>query len=95
MHRNRAKLVMLAALGGQPAPEFAGYALAFYFPTKVRRDDDNAAASCKAYRDGIADALKMDDHRLPMVAGPIMGHDPANPRLEITLIRKNHENQKA
>ena len=34
-----------------------------YPPDKRRRDDDNAYAACKPYRDGIADALGIDDSR--------------------------------
>jgi crossover junction endodeoxyribonuclease RusA len=37
--------------------------LDFYAPDKRRRDDDNMIASFKAGRDGIADALGVDDHR--------------------------------
>ena len=35
----------------------------FYPPDKRRRDDDNVFAAFKAYRDGIADALGIDDSR--------------------------------
>ena len=35
----------------------------FYPPDRRRRDDDNCFASTKAYRDGIADALGIDDSR--------------------------------
>lgn len=35
----------------------------FYPPDKRRRDDDNAVAGFKAARDGIADALGVDDSR--------------------------------
>lgn len=35
----------------------------FYPPTKRMPDDDNMLSRCKAYRDGIADALKIDDKR--------------------------------
>lgn len=35
----------------------------FYPPDKRRRDDDNMVASFKASRDGIADALQVDDRR--------------------------------
>lgn len=89
MHRRRAKMATLEALNGQPAPEVAGYVLRFFFKTRQHRDDDNAAASCKAYRDGIADALRIDDHTLRMVCSPEMRHDPENPRLEITLCSEN------
>lgn len=84
--RHRAKLTALAAFANQPGPHvYQHYTLAFHFPNAIRRDDDNAAAACKAYRDGIADALKMDDHHLTMSAAPLILTDPANPRLEITL----------
>lgn len=33
----------------------------FYPPTKRIPDDDNMLARCKGYRDGIADALGVDD----------------------------------
>ena len=33
----------------------------FYPPDRRRRDDDNMVGSFKAYRDGIADALGVDD----------------------------------
>ena len=84
-HRQRAQLRTLEALAGHRL-SFAGYSLAFHYPEdKRRRDDDNAAASCKAYRDGIADALHIDDHNLPMVALPTFAIDREHPRLEITL----------
>jgi hypothetical protein len=62
-----------------------GYSLAFYFRTNRRRDDDNAEACCKAYRDGIAEALNMDDHDLPKAGLSTFAVDAKNPRLEITL----------
>lgn len=33
----------------------------FCYPTNARRDRDNLLAACKAYQDGIADALGIDD----------------------------------
>lgn len=35
----------------------------FYAPDKRRRDDDNLLSSLKPYRDGIAEALGIDDTR--------------------------------
>jgi crossover junction endodeoxyribonuclease RusA len=35
----------------------------FYPPDHRRRDDDGLIASMKSARDGIADALKIDDRR--------------------------------
>lgn len=89
--RRLAKLLTLEALGhachapGLPVPAFAGYSLAHYFPTAARRDDDNADAACKAYRDGIADALGIDDRQLPKVRLSTIAKDATNPRVEITL----------
>lgn len=37
--------------------------MTFYPPDRRRRDDDNAIGSFKSYRDGIADAIKVDDHK--------------------------------
>lgn len=58
-------------------PIFAGYSLAFFFGDRRRRDDDNAVAACKSYRDGIADALRIDDSALPMLTRPFMCQDIA------------------
>jgi hypothetical protein len=60
--------------------------LAFFLPDARHRDDDNLAASCKAYRDGIADGLKVDDSTLALAGRPSLTIDRANPRVEITLI---------
>ena len=84
-HRNRAKLRTLEALNGHPSPKFSGYTLAFHFATLRDRDDDNAAASCKAYRDGIADGLKVNDSTLPLLSTPTLAIDKELPRVEITL----------
>ena len=83
--RQQARLKTLALLAGAKAPAFAGYALAFFWPDKRHRDDDNALASCKAYRDGVADALGIDDRTLRLIQVPVMHHDKNNPRLEFTL----------
>lgn len=37
--------------------------LEFVPPDRRRRDDDNLIAAFKAGRDGLADALRVDDHR--------------------------------
>jgi hypothetical protein len=90
-HRTRARLATLELLGLQyhsrdlPIPMFTGYTLAHYFKTAAYRDDDNADAACKAYRDGIADALGIDDRQLPKLALSTFHKDATNPRVEITL----------
>lgn len=48
--------------------------ITFYPPDRRHRDDDNLVASFKNYRDGIADALGIDDKRIrihPVVADEI------------------------
>lgn len=50
--------------------------ITFYPPDKRLRDDDNIIASFKSGRDGVADALGMDDHRFvchPYVSTEIGG----------------------
>lgn len=53
--------------------------LDFHPATRRGRDDDNFTAAFKAGRDGIADALAIDDSRFRVV--PVMhGFDPAIPQ---------------
>lgn len=92
-HRIAAVLLTRSALTTlfTAPPTFTGYSLTFHYPDLRRRDDDNAIGSTKAYRDGIAEALGIDDHTLRLhphsgtdVVGMLL--DRENPRLEITLI---------
>lgn len=64
--RADAHLLTRAALGRAPvtfAPGPIRFAVVAYPPDRRRRDDDGIIASLKAARDGIADALGVDDHR--------------------------------
>lgn len=49
----------------------------FYPPTAAKHDDDNLGASVKGFRDGIAQALNMDDNRFQMrpiqIGKPVKG----------------------
>jgi hypothetical protein len=63
---------------------FKGYRLDFYWPTKRRRDKDNAAAMCKAYLDGVADCTGQDDSEWDF-DGVRFDIDRENPRLEIVF----------
>jgi crossover junction endodeoxyribonuclease RusA len=60
-------LATLAAMQGGGAPKWSSPQLAFvitaYPPDKRTRDDDNVKASLKGHRDGIAQALGIDDSR--------------------------------
>lgn len=51
-------------------------AVSFTFrpPTKARRDLDNLISATKAHRDGIADALSVDDSKFRLTAqmGPVV-----------------------
>lgn len=49
-----------------------------------RRDDVNLIASCKAYEDGIQDAIGQDDSTWS-INRPVHHHDPDDPRLEIYI----------
>lgn len=74
---------------GREVPAFTGYALDFYFPKDIW-DDDNADASFKAYRDGIAHALGIDDRILRKSRLSTYQIDQENPRLEVTLYATPH-----
>jgi hypothetical protein len=69
---------------GTPPP-ITGYTLHFHFPTKRLQDDDNAAAMFKSSRDGIADALQIDDRNLRILTGPEMSYASTDPHLEVRL----------
>ena len=87
-HRLLGKMAMAKAivLEGIPADvRFTGYSLAFYFRTAAFRDDDNADASIKAYRDGIASALGMNDRDLKKCRLSTYQKDAECPRVEITI----------
>jgi hypothetical protein len=67
----------------------AGYKLEHYFPTLRFRDEDNADGACKAYRDGICDALGIDDKDFCKIALSTRAKDAKNPRVEITIYFKD------
>jgi hypothetical protein len=91
-HRVLAKIVLGSALvkHGIERPAFTGYSMAFYFRTSAYRDDDNADGSCKAYRDGMATALGIDDRNLRKSALSTHAKDAKCPRVEITLHAATH-----
>ena len=75
-----------AILHPAPAPSFTRYTLTYHFSSARHWDDDNAIASPKAYRDGIAHALRIDDRLLTLATLPARLTDSKNPRLIITLL---------
>ena len=81
-HRARAKICALEAFGCGNVYLVKSYRLLFFWPDKRRRDRDNASAFCKAYMDGISDALGQDDSEFAF-KGVRFELDRENPRLEI------------
>lgn len=68
-------------------PEWPGATMAavLYMPTANTPDDDNAAASLKAARDGIADAGLVQDDKHIRALPTLVQVDRERPRVEITL----------
>ena len=60
------------------------YFLHPFYATARFWDDDNIIASCKSYRDGIADVANQDDRSF-RCAGVVPEKDSKNPRLEIII----------
>jgi crossover junction endodeoxyribonuclease RusA len=85
-HRSAARLLTIAALAKHGNGVWGGYRLRFFWPTARQRDDDNADASCKAYRDGVAEALGIDDKLLRKVAISTHDKDAEAPRVEFILM---------
>ena len=59
--------------------------LVFVPPTRRGRDDDNLIASFKAGRDGIAQALGIDDSRIRLENPQISDQTPPGGRVFVTL----------
>lgn len=51
-----------------PLPARIPLSLSFVVPDHRRRDLDNLVSSCKAYLDGVADALGVDDSRFDLAS---------------------------
>ena len=68
--------------------QIASYMLYFFWKDKRRHDRDNASASCKAYLDGIADAIGQDDSTFEF-DGVRFAIDKDNPRVEVRVILKD------
>jgi crossover junction endodeoxyribonuclease RusA len=69
-YRQKCMLMVWNQIGCQQLREFViGYigdfkvSITFHKPDNRKRDDDNIIASFKAGRDGVADALSVDDNR--------------------------------
>lgn len=84
-HREAARLEMLAAMGRVEIGKPTGYSLAHYFKTAAFRDEDNADGACKSVRDGICDALGINDKNFCKLKLSTRQKDAKNPRVEITV----------
>lgn len=87
-HREHAKLITLSIINSlkDTLPRPIGYSLAHFFkyPHWVR-DEDNADGGCKAYRDGICDAFRIDDKHFTKQKLSTRAIDKEKERVEITL----------
>ena len=63
------------------------YMLYFFWKDRRRHDKDNATACCKAYLDGISDAIEQDDSEWDF-NGVRFAVDKENPRLEVRVVLK-------
>jgi hypothetical protein len=87
-HRHAACAAMKVAIARgelERAGRPLGYYLAHFFPTAQFRDEDNADGACKAYRDGICDALRINDKDFCKRALSTRAKDAKRPRVEITV----------
>ena len=69
------QMMMASAWAVRPVPMMASRSIDF----------DNAIGAAKAYRDGIAHALRIDDRTILLAALPLLLTDPTAPRLQIHL----------
>ena len=89
--RRLAEAVTLQAtshLMQSPQWEKATFQITAYYNVHRDRDDDNLTASCKAYRDGIADAgIIQNDSGFEQLKPVLIIDKEAKPRIEITIKR--------
>lgn len=88
-HRTNSKRETYKAMQSWGLPMGTFYvthlSLVAYWPSKKHQwDDINLLASCKAYEDGIVDAVQIDDSNWRM-GMPEHHVDTDNPRLEIQI----------
>jgi len=81
----RARGLTLAVPAADRCRPWRGYSIAAY--TAARWDIDNIHSACKAYLDGIALALGVDDKDWHLIGDPAIANtiDRTAPRFEITL----------
>jgi crossover junction endodeoxyribonuclease RusA len=85
---------LLALEAGLSVPDYAGadgkiaVRLDFFPPDRSARDDDNAEASFKSGRDGVADAMRCDDARFRTIK---VLHDEPRSCVVFSLIEDTHQ----
>lgn len=88
-HRAAAHASMLVAIANgaiPPGQTPVGYSLSFFYKTMLFRDEGNAEGSCKAYIDGICDALKITDRHFNKLELTKQAKDETKaPKVEINL----------
>lgn len=84
--RMDAGFLTLAQAPGAKLPKDAPLAVSLVFckPTNRKQDIDNLIASCKAYQDGVADALNFNDAQVRQVSGA-WGEQQSGGRVELRL----------
>ncbi len=70
---------------GEPPMDKATINPVFYWPDRRRRDDDNAVASLKAARDGLADGGVVRNDADFVMAEAEFHVDRENPRVELII----------
>lgn len=93
-HRHAAHQMMKIAIARgylEGAGKPTGYALSFFYKTNLFRDEGNAEGSCKAYIDGICDALRMNDRHFNKKQLTQQAKDAKKPRVEITIYFADRE----
>lgn len=92
-YKRQAFLLTKEALRGKGVPDCSGLEklplyLTFFPPDKRKRDDDNMVASFKAGRDGIAQALGVDDNLFhlekPEIGDPVWPHGQIRVRIDFS-----------
>ena len=98
-HRQQAYLTALEQvlhLGGRPRKPIGKVAYTIHFIPKTRRgrDEDNLISSCKAYLDGIADAMGINDKNFT-IRGVTQDSSTSRfrPRVQIYLNWEEEDNE--
>jgi hypothetical protein len=84
-YRSDCRVLALAAKMSAPADGDIIIRLDVFPPDRARRDDDDPIGRFKSGRDGIADAMKVDDHRFRVT--PVVHRQPPLGCIVFTIIK--------